>query len=247
LLLFFFKERGAFFPVRFHPIALRCLTLISQRHNLRTITLSQQITGVDMTYVSTEVGDVIFVWRKRFSAINPFGKNKSAIISAHGNDARINSKFPNERAYSLHYYGPHGHSLVDPGLEMFLNKTAKVTETVSSTNAQQDYVLSKYQNKHNKKGESYTKGFLENTFNIEDDFEMDIITLRSAKKHNNGRRLILLLSDVIDILFKAGFEYEHFHCSFCRGGGQAVEIEQDFPIWDEEAIVGSVINNPPRL
>ncbi len=237
MLLFFFKERGAFFPVRFHPIALRCLTLISQRHNLRTITLSQQITGVDMTYVSTEVGDVIFVWRKRFSAINPFGKNKSAIISAHGNDARINSNFPNKRAYSLHYYGPHGHSLEDPGLQMFLNKTAKVTETVSSTNPGQDYVLSKYQNKHNKKGESYTKGIFENTFNIKDDFDMDIITLRSAKKYNNGKKLVLLLSQVIKQVFDAGFEYEHFHCSFCRGGGPSVEIEQDIETLDLEVIL----------
>jgi hypothetical protein len=192
---------------------------------------------VNMTYVSTEVDQRIFVWRKRFSAINPFGKNKSAIISAHGNEATINSKFPNERAYSLHYYGPHGHSLVDPGLKMFLNKTAKIIETVSSTNPGQDYVLSKYQNKHNQKGESYTKGTLGNTFNIKDDFDMDIITLRSAKKYNEGKRVVSLLSTVIKLVFEAGFEYEHFHCAFCRGGGQAVEIEQELEILDEEAIV----------
>ena len=120
---------------------------------------------------------------------------------------------------------------------MFLNKTAKVTETVSSTNPGQDYVLSKYQNKHNNKKESYTKGMFGNTFNIKDDFDMDIITLRSAKKHNNGKKLVLLLSQVIQLVFDAGFEYEHFHCSFCRGGGPSVEIEQDIETLDLEVIL----------
>jgi len=185
-----------------------------------------------MTYTSTDIGGAIFVWTKRFSSFDrAIGKgNKSAVISAHGNVAMINGKFPTKPAYSLHYYGPHGYSLSDPGLRMFLDKTAKATETVSSADAQQDYVLSKYQNKHNKKGESYKKGFFENTFDINGDFDMDIITLRSFKKGNNGKRLTLLLSEVIDLVFYAGFEYQHFHCSFCRGGGKAVAVELNIPV-----------------
>lgn len=52
----------------------------------------------------------------------------------------------------LHFYCPHGHFLSDPGLEAIIQGTVS---SVIGPEAVQDYVLSKYQGRHNNMQETY--------------------------------------------------------------------------------------------
>ncbi len=79
------------------------------------------------------------------------------IISAHGGFVSENRCFTVPKGITLHFYGEHGASLIDPGIaEFFRNQgRALATESVGPGEKCRNYLLSKYQGKHNKVGETY--------------------------------------------------------------------------------------------
>ena len=154
--------------------------------------------------------------------------NKSAVISAHGAQTWVNSKFKIPDNVKLHFYQPNGYLLQDPGLINVIYDEVKPLETVSGGKSQ-DYSLSKYQGaKHGSDRESYqnipsfgiTKqelldlGFKEADINnmkkARDD--IDIISVRNRRFKTDP-----VLSDLIKSVHNAGYKYTDFYCSFCRG------------------------------
>lgn len=137
--------------------------------------------------------------------------SETALISAHGDSAWINGTFPSG-SYTLTYYCPHGTNLVDVGLEMFISKLAVPVEKQIAPKLCQDYNLMKYQNRHNKKGETYDliKKYVESN-------QVDVITIKNSKNFLDEESDIKL-SDLIAQLFANGYKYKKFLCAFCRGG-----------------------------
>src|ERR1700681_4623883 len=72
--------------------------------------------------------------------------SQTAIISAHGWSTWINGAFPSG-TYTLTYYCPHGSTILDIGLEKFINGTAVPHELAHYPNLGQDYDLDIYQKK----------------------------------------------------------------------------------------------------
>jgi hypothetical protein len=107
-----------------------------------------------MALVQNAVGNKLYVWSNREG--RPSADTTECLISAHGGQSIINSRF-DVRAVKLVFYCPHGFSLSDPGLDAVVSGTIKVNQTVESGQCQ-DYELSKYQGAdNNNAGETYTK------------------------------------------------------------------------------------------
>jgi len=169
-----------------------------------------------MAYIRNLLDDErISVWTTRQ------GKHTSdtAIISAHGETAYINGNFP-RGAYTLVYFGPHGSTLVDPGLQKFFECGVVEVESYTFPNFGQDYELTKYQSKHNKMGE--THDLIQSLVGGFPGISPDIITV-SKETSTMGvikRELLgegIQLSTLITEVRGAGYNYTSFHCAFCRG------------------------------
>lgn len=103
-----------------------------------------------------------------------------------------------------------------------------VVEERTSADPGQDYLLTKFQNRHSDFAETYTKGYFNNTFDkIGDDFDKDIITIKNKTQKEVGKNKILL-SQVIEILISCGYNYENFYCAFCRGREPAQNLKMQF-------------------
>jgi hypothetical protein len=167
------------------------------------------------THERIEVGKYIYVWRKEGSPASA-----SCLISAHGGTTLINRMKPLKRRRSgmdpdLHFYTPHGHSVNDVGMSAFKNKTE--TEVLKPA-ACPEYMLSKYTNTgysgnlHNKAGENYfTVAYTAKAV------DYDIVTIRN-RYDISAHFLGIGLSEVLDELEAAGFNYTDIYCAFCRGG-----------------------------
>lgn len=97
-----------------------------------------------MTMYQNAVGERIYAWTR--AAGQPSPGTKDCVISAHGGQSIINSTFaPN--GDTLVFYCAHGCSLVKD-LDVFLEGTVDPVEEISNGQCQ-DYILAKYQGRHN--------------------------------------------------------------------------------------------------
>jgi hypothetical protein len=184
-------------------------------------------------YVKVAVGDKLYIWKPSASV-----NNTKAVISAHGGQSIINSTFEVPRALRLVFYGPHGHSLLDPGLKRLITGEIRPFETQIGGICP-DYSLGKYQGRtHGSVGEAYgdirimdqgykvekgtVKGIGEDKKEVEIEVDRlksvnlplgyDIITIRNRRMRSDP-----MLSEVISDLAEGARVYQELHCAFCRG------------------------------
>ncbi len=161
---------------------------------------------------------------------------KDVLISAHGGYYRANNTFDVPTGVSMKFYGEHDKTLSDPGMSlMYLN--AEVTEEIPAGKPCINYILSKYQGRHNQAGETY--GSINSFIDAEDQRifktmlswsaeqnasrkniqahqlasykSMSVVTIR-----NRAMRSDVNLSYVVETVKKAMPGAVNFHCSFCR-------------------------------
>jgi hypothetical protein len=188
--------------------------------------------------VQNAVGERIYVWSRRQGKPSPEAQGR-CVISSHGGQSIINSKFPVEDV-KLVFYGPHGSKIAIHDTDI-LCETKERVEVVSAGDCQ-DYYLSKYQGSGSGGAVSY-----EDIQGLGDEFDRqakgadrwlisaigggngdemwraalnagqysdtwkDIVTIR-----NRRLKFPILLSQVITELRAAGYRYTEFHCRFCR-------------------------------
>jgi hypothetical protein len=99
------------------------------------------------------VGEDLYVWSEKSGA--PSGRTAECVISAHGAQSFLNHMFPVGNT-TLVFYGPHGYTLNDLGIEKFVSGQFAPYEQISQGQCQ-DYSLGKYQGRHNRAGETYDK------------------------------------------------------------------------------------------
>ncbi|MCA9543661.1 MAG: hypothetical protein KC613_04705 [Myxococcales bacterium] len=194
--------------------------------------------------IRTAIGDSLYLHRAKAGPITP---GHHLLISAHG-------VFVQELAFfgrplstrvpawcQLHFYAPHGDSILDPTVPAILSGSYQVFETIRPGSPVVDYRLSKYQGRHGSVNETYesiTENLRANEavldtiqqqaakgraikFGPNFAFHFDVLTIRNRwwMKASVGEKL----SDVLQALATAGYRYENIHCSFCRspmiGGG----------------------------
>jgi hypothetical protein len=196
----------------------------------------------------TDVGGRIYVWSRKPG--KPSQGATAAIISSHGDSAFINPTFVrggNQFDFNLLFYTPHGYMLRDPGLEEVMNGGIKPIEGRPSSMSGQDYVLAKFQGKHDPR---FAQGKAEDYDLISSLTPSDDGLNELRRKANGGgseagfaqKRLedlaikiqtdvitirnrkspgggSIRLSEVLTLLDENGFRYATIHCAFCRGGG----------------------------
>jgi hypothetical protein len=100
----------------------------------------------------TKVGHSVYVWT-RDGAPPPVGKE--CLISAHGIEAKINSKLA-VPDIDIVYYGPHGYTLKQHAIDVGWG-VASVNQRVAAGTATQDYILTKFQGRSSKWEETNKK------------------------------------------------------------------------------------------
>lgn len=180
---------------------------------------------------------------KHFYLFKSQTNQTDCLISAHGGYKKTTGTFK-VKGCSVKFYVAHGSALSDPGMELMYNKNANIVSTVEDNGECMNYILSKYQGRHNKNGETYEKihkaiNFEDNCINIlnhgKDDFlpedweasmkltrAMSILTIRNRWFNTN--------QNLRDAIAAARLEMNtlvNFHCSFCRSliGGLNVTTE----------------------
>jgi hypothetical protein len=158
------------------------------------------------------------------------------LISAHGGYYKESRTFQVPNGVTLYFYGEHKKVLSDPGIKLADTK-AKYVERVGEGQKCVNYILSKYQGKHNKAGETYEKIADRIAFqdkSLGDIFKM-ITTTQNEKLATKGLGMILdsqsmsvvtirnrwfasdvNLLEVISAVRKVLPGIKNFHCSFCR-------------------------------
>jgi len=182
------------------------------------------------------VMDQFYIWTKG-GVSKP--TSKKCIISAHGGQSVINSKFSVPSNTKFIFYSPHNYTLTDPSLEKILQGACTPQDPVTGGKCQ-DYNLSKYQGRHGKDAESYaqiaklgdatveletllaaegdgatpqqTAALRAKIQRIQTQEHMDIITIRNRHMRSDPS-----FSQLVSWLKDEGFGYEEYHCSFCRG------------------------------
>jgi hypothetical protein len=195
-----------------------------------------------------DVGGRIYVWSRKPGGPSPDAK--AAIISSHGDSVFINPTFvrgANQFDFNLLFYTPHGYMVRDPGLEEVMSGKVKPIEGRPSSMSGQDYVLAKFQGKHDPR---YNDGKAED-YDMISSLTPSEDGLKELRRKANGggsdagfaqKRLENLaskiqtdvitirnrkslgggsirLSEVLTLLDANGFRYPTIHCAFCRGGG----------------------------
>jgi hypothetical protein len=99
---------------------------------------------------ATKLGRSMYLFK---SATNAY----DCIISAHGGFMAENRSFTVPAGVTLYFYGPHGASLLDPGINNFYDRMheAEPVEVITAGQRCRNYLLSKYQGAH--AGESGTE------------------------------------------------------------------------------------------
>jgi hypothetical protein len=173
---------------------------------------------ITMPYVRNSLDDkLVSVWTTRQGQRT----SDTAIISAHGETPFINGTFPPGN-YSLVFFCPHGHDLVDPGLVKFWERKVEWQVPIVTSPFCQDYVLTKYQGKHNKAGETY-----ELIQNLPDQVWSQPPDIITVSPDTSGFSFLtfgdsIKLSALITMIFEKRYHYTSFHCSFCRGTGPLI-------------------------
>jgi hypothetical protein len=151
-------------------------------------------------YAKVALTEKIYVWTNG-------GKNwatsDECVISSHGGQSMINRQFRVGAKQEVVFYCPHGNTLALNVDRLVTDPGVNALEVVAANKSCPDYSLSKFQEEA--AGETYA------TLEKKAFGKMDIITVRNRKLYTPP-----MLSEVIDMLNKAGFVYSKIHCCFCR-------------------------------
>ncbi|NYZ12245.1 hypothetical protein HL658_06770 [Azospirillum sp. RWY-5-1] len=153
------------------------------------------------------------------------------LISAHGGYKKTTSDFT-VKGCTLYFYVDHDFALADPGMALMYKK-GKPVETISDNQKCRNYILSKYQGRHSKSGETYEtihdaiqrddaytsqilslKGIMDEKswkLSMQQTNSMNILTIRNRWFNTNQN-----LSDAIAAARREMSTLVNFHCSFCR-------------------------------
>ncbi len=140
---------------------------------------------------------------------------------------------------TLHFYGPHQHSLIDPGISKVISGGLKVYESAPSGAAVRNYRLSKYQGRHGNENETYQS--IRHSIDNNRMFEalrqealasadpeklryvqrvapnafpaFDVLTVRNRWWMGG---MGATLRELLQELSRAGHRYPNVHCVFCR-------------------------------
>lgn len=153
------------------------------------------------------------------------------LISAHGGYSKTTSDFT-VNGCTLFFYVDHDSALADPGMAL-MYKRGKPVETITSTQKCRNYILSKYQGRHSKSGETYQTIY--DAIQKDDEFTLEIMGLKDkmderswAASMQQTRSMSILtirnrwfntnqnLSDAIAAARREMSTLVNFHCSFCR-------------------------------
>lgn len=108
----------------------------------------------------------------------------------------------------LHFYGPHGWALNDPGLSDVIGKRVRPKEILREGDKVRNYRLLKFED------DTYYQissgmDYRQRRFGHQG---MDVLTVRNRWWGKAG----LTLKSVLSMLDEAGYRYERIHCVFCR-------------------------------
>jgi hypothetical protein len=178
-----------------------------------------------------EVGSHFYLFKSKTNA-------EDCLISAHGGyEANVGTFEP--KGATLYFYGEHGNYLSDPGLKLMYMRDLVVTEEIPSTTTRLciDYILSKYQGRHNSAGETYDS--ISGKIGSEDDMIAKLLDRIANAKSDQARNVAqwnlpsyksmsvltirnrwwrsdLSLRSAVEAAKKAMPSLKRFHCSFCR-------------------------------
>lgn len=146
----------------------------------------------------------------------PFKSKTNAtecIISAHGGFLFTTVSFTVPKGAELRFFSPHSSLLIDPGLEEFHAHLAKAIPTeLAKGKSCRDYLLQKYQGRHNEVGETYN-AILESVMEHDQGGGgASVVTVRNRWDLVAGIRL----SDVIAAVRREVPTISRFYCLFCR-------------------------------
>lgn len=101
---------------------------------------------------ATSLGRYLYLFKSRTNSTD-------CIISAHGGYMFENRAFTVPSGVTLQFFSVHSSTLTDPGINSFQKNQAqaKPVETITGGNMCGNYLLSKYQGKHNNMDETYEK------------------------------------------------------------------------------------------
>ena len=178
-----------------------------------------------------EVGSHFYLFKSKTNTTD-------CLISAHGGYERNVGSFEPKNC-SLLFYGEHEKYLSDPGLRLMYLSGLHVVEEIPNreTKSSINYILSKYQGRHNESGETYERiagkiesedqsigNLLDRIAKAKDDKgreraqdqlkmykSMNVLTIR-----NRWWRSDLSLESAVTAAKKALPSLTRFHCSFCR-------------------------------
>lgn len=97
-------------------------------------------------FMPTPVGRHVYVWSP--GGRKPAARSRDCVISAHGGAGRINGTIKGSRPEKLLFYCPHGYVLSAPPILSILSGQVKPYEPVPTNELRQDYVLTKFQGRH---------------------------------------------------------------------------------------------------
>lgn len=101
---------------------------------------------------ATSLGRYLYLFKSRTNSTD-------CIISAHGGYIFENRSFTVPQGVTLQFFSVHSSTLSDPGIGAFQKSQAqaKPVETITGGNSCRNYLLSKYQGRHNEMDETYEK------------------------------------------------------------------------------------------
>lgn len=108
----------------------------------------------DGEYMPTAIGSTIYAWSPG-GRKPPADRSRSCVISAHGVELFITSKFGKPKGVTLVYYCPHGWNLAEVDVASVAKGQLKSKETIAGKEACQDYALSKLQGSGDFEDETY--------------------------------------------------------------------------------------------
>ena len=109
-------------------------------------------------YQPTAIGSKVYAWSPG-GAKPPADRSRSCVISAHGVESFITSKFGKPKQVSLVYYCPHGWNLSETPVQALAKGELKPKERIPGKVACQDYALTKLQGSGQFEHETY--GFIQ--------------------------------------------------------------------------------------
>lgn len=156
---------------------------------------------------ATPLGRHLYLFRSKTNSAD-------CIISAHGGYLFDTMSFTVPKGIELRFYSPHSTALLDPGLEEFHEHLAEAVPVEVRTGGKscRDYLLEKYQGRHNEAGETY---------------DSIVASVRERDKGLGGASVVtirnrwdlvvgLKLSDVVAAVRREIPTIRRFYCCFCR-------------------------------